>query len=64
MQAGLPFNPWARPALDAYLSMCGKAADAIRHAGAFGDPEQWRFGWDRRLGGFLSYQVLHCRCDG
>jgi SAM-dependent methyltransferase len=44
---GLPFDPWARPALDAYLMMCGKAADGIRQAGAFGEPEQWRFDWDR-----------------
>jgi SAM-dependent methyltransferase len=48
VQSGLPFNPWARPVLDAYLMMCGKAADGIRRAGAFGDPEQWRFDWDRR----------------
>jgi SAM-dependent methyltransferase len=41
-------NPWARPILDLYLIMCGKAADGIRQAGAFGEPEQWRFGWDRR----------------
>ena len=27
--------------------MCAKAADGIRQAGAFGGPEQWRFGWDR-----------------
>jgi SAM-dependent methyltransferase len=40
-------NLWAGPILDAYLMMCGKAADGIRQAGAFGDPEQWRFGWDR-----------------
>ena len=46
VQPGLPFNPWTRPALDAYLTMCGKAADGIRQAGAFGDPEQWSFGWD------------------
>ena len=26
--------------------MCGKAADGIRQAGAFGDPEQWRFDWE------------------
>ena len=24
-----------------------KAADGIRQAGAFGEPEQWSFGWDR-----------------
>ena len=40
-------NLWAGPILDAYLMMCGTAADGIRQAGAFGDPEQWRFGWDR-----------------
>jgi SAM-dependent methyltransferase len=47
VQTGLPFDPWARPILDLYLTMCGTAADGVRQAGAFGDPEQWRFGWDR-----------------
>jgi SAM-dependent methyltransferase len=47
VQSGLPFNPWARPALDGYLVMCDKAADGMRQAGAFGEPEQWRFDWDR-----------------
>jgi hypothetical protein len=28
--------------------MCGKTADGMRQAGAFGQPEQWRFDWDRR----------------
>ena len=46
VRTGLPFNPGARPVLDAYLAMCGKAADGMRQAGAFGEPEQWRFGWD------------------
>jgi SAM-dependent methyltransferase len=46
VEPGLPFNPWTRPALDAYLIMCGTAADGIRQAGAFGEPEQWNFGWD------------------
>ena len=32
---------------DGYLVLCTKAADGIRHTGAFGDPEQWRFDWDR-----------------
>jgi SAM-dependent methyltransferase len=41
-------NVWGGPILDAYLTMCGAAADGIRQAGAFGDPEEWRFGWDRR----------------
>ena len=43
---GLP-NVWAGPILDVYLRMCAKAADGFRQAGEFGDPEQWRFGWDR-----------------
>jgi SAM-dependent methyltransferase len=46
----LPDSPnlWtAGPILDAYLKMCAKAADGIQQAGAFGGPEQWRFGWDR-----------------
>ena len=29
------------------LAMCTKAADGMRQAGAFGDPEEWRFDWDR-----------------
>jgi SAM-dependent methyltransferase len=32
---------------DAYRGPCAKAADGMRDAGAFGDPEQWRFDWDR-----------------
>ena len=47
VEPGLPFNPSTRPALDAYLMMCGKAADGIRRSRAFGEPEQWKFDWDR-----------------
>jgi len=47
VQPGLPFNPQARPAADSYQIMCDKAADGMRAAGVFGEPEQWRFGWDR-----------------
>jgi len=43
---GLPFNPWARPALDAYSTILSKAADGIRKVGGFGEPEQWRFEWE------------------
>ena len=32
---------------DAYRAVCAKAADGMREADAFGEPEQWRFGWDR-----------------
>ena len=44
---GLPFNPWARPALEGYLTMCTKATEAIRQSGGFGVPEVRRFGWER-----------------
>jgi SAM-dependent methyltransferase len=33
---------------DAYRGPCAKAAEGMRQAGAFGEPEQWRFDWDRR----------------
>jgi SAM-dependent methyltransferase len=46
VQTGLPFNPYARPVLDSYLIMSGTAADGMRQAGAFAEPEQWRFDWD------------------
>jgi SAM-dependent methyltransferase len=38
---------FARPAVDAYLSMCATAADGMRAAGGFGQAEQWRFDWER-----------------
>jgi len=43
----LPFNPWAMPASDAYSVLCTRAADGIREVGAFGEPEQWQFDWER-----------------
>jgi SAM-dependent methyltransferase len=46
----LPDSPFggflARPAVDVYLTMCGTAADGMRSAGGFGEPEQWRFDWE------------------
>jgi SAM-dependent methyltransferase len=47
VDTGLPFDPWARPLLDAYLAGCARAADGIRRAGAFAAPEQWQFDWAR-----------------
>ena len=38
---------WPTPALDGYPALFAKAADGIRQAGAFGEPEQWRFDWER-----------------
>jgi SAM-dependent methyltransferase len=35
------------PGLDAYLVMGAKAADGMRAAGGFGDPQRWRFEWER-----------------
>ena len=43
----LPALGRAMPALDGYSELFTKAADGIRQAGAFGDPEQWRFDWER-----------------
>lgn len=47
VQHGLPFNPAAQPTLGAYLTMGAVAAAGIRQAGAFAEPQEWRFGWDR-----------------
>jgi len=47
----LPGTPFARgtmPGLDAYSAFFTKAEDGIAAAGGFGEPEQWRFDWDRR----------------
>jgi SAM-dependent methyltransferase len=45
----MPDTPdfWSRPALDLYAVMFTRASDGIRQAGAFSDPEQWRFDWQR-----------------
>jgi SAM-dependent methyltransferase len=46
----LPESPVSRrgvPGPEAYSLLCAKAADGMRQAGAFGEPEQWRFDWDR-----------------
>jgi SAM-dependent methyltransferase len=37
----------AMPALEGYSVLFTKAADGIREAGAFGDLEQWRVGWEQ-----------------
>jgi SAM-dependent methyltransferase len=46
----LPDSPvFQRPAAGAgaYSGLSAKAAGGIRETGAFGDPEQWEFEWDR-----------------
>jgi len=42
----LAARQWTRPA-DAYSTLGAMAADGIRGTGAFGEPEQWRFDWQR-----------------
>jgi SAM-dependent methyltransferase len=46
-----PDSPMAavssRPALDTYRAMFAMAADGMRRAGGFGEPEQWRFDWEQ-----------------
>lgn len=32
---------------DGYSAVYANVADGIRGVGAFGEPEQWRFGWER-----------------
>lgn len=47
---GSPFAQAAartKSALDTYLAMFAAAADGIRRAGGFGEPEQWRFDWEQ-----------------
>ena len=45
-----PVNPGHQPtgsALDLYQPLFARIADGIREAGGFGEPEQWRFDWER-----------------
>jgi SAM-dependent methyltransferase len=48
----LPDSPMVRsgvtPGLKGYSVLFTQAADAMRQAGAFSEPEQWRFDWQRR----------------
>ncbi len=50
-----------RSPLDAYSTGFTLAADGIREAGAFGEPEQWRFDWERsyRPEEWLDQVVTH-----
>jgi len=38
---------WKTTGSDAYSMLCTRAADGIRQAGAFTDPQQWQFDWQR-----------------
>ncbi len=41
-----PAAPRSAPGSNGYSLFCDKAADGIRQAEAFGEPEQWRFDWE------------------
>jgi len=46
----LPDSPMfhrPRAGADVYRAGCAKAADGMREAGGFGEPEYWQFDWDR-----------------
>jgi SAM-dependent methyltransferase len=47
VDTGLPFNPWARSAVDGYVAICDKAAEGLAESGGFHEPEKWRFDWER-----------------
>jgi SAM-dependent methyltransferase len=50
VDTGLPYSTRSMsPAspVDGYLTMCARAADGMAEAGGFGEPETWRFDWDR-----------------
>jgi SAM-dependent methyltransferase len=50
VDTGLPFGARSiSPAslVEGYLTMCARAADGMAAAGGFGEPETWRFDWDR-----------------
>jgi len=38
---------WARPAIDTYRTGGGRAADGMRQAGGFAEPEEWLADWAR-----------------
>nr|BFE32723.1 class I SAM-dependent methyltransferase [Actinomadura rugatobispora] len=50
-ERAVPDSPFdfraARQTRDSYQQMMDMAAGGIREAGGFGDPEQWRFDWER-----------------
>ncbi|MFD7816454.1 class I SAM-dependent methyltransferase [Streptomyces sp. NPDC059785] len=43
----LAARQWSGPAVDGYAALCGKAAEGMVRAGAFTEPERWRFDWER-----------------
>ena len=48
VMVGRPTTSGGMPGPDGYAQLCAKAADGMRQAAGFGEPEQWRFDWERR----------------
>ncbi|MEU7042130.1 methyltransferase domain-containing protein [Streptomyces varsoviensis] len=46
LPGSLAARQWSASTDDAYAALCAKAADGIREAGAYGEPEEWRFDWE------------------
>ena len=46
----LPFEPWARPAVDVYEGMLAPIVEGIAGTGAFGPVERSRFDWEHEYG--------------
>jgi SAM-dependent methyltransferase len=44
---GSPLTRTGMPGGKAYAALCAKATGGMRQTGAYGEPEQWRFDWDR-----------------
>ncbi|WP_031466462.1 class I SAM-dependent methyltransferase [Sciscionella sediminilitoris] len=42
-----PINRIATCGEDPYGELCTKAAEGMRHSGAFGEPQRWRFAWEK-----------------
>jgi SAM-dependent methyltransferase len=47
VMVGRPASCGGMPGPDGYAQLCAKAADGMRQAGGFGEPEPWRFDWQR-----------------
>ncbi|MUL43738.1 class I SAM-dependent methyltransferase [Streptomonospora sp. PA3] len=43
----LASRQWTAAGADSYAGLCRTAAEGMQQAGAFGEPEQWRFDWQR-----------------
>ncbi|MCA6092020.1 class I SAM-dependent methyltransferase [Streptomyces sp. SCA3-4] len=46
-EAPFDFEAIMKETLSGYQALFAKAADGIRAAGGYGEPEQWRFDWER-----------------